>query len=90
MPSGIVKWFDDYKGYGFIHPDEGGEDIFAHISNLSSSEEQYSTLYKSDRVSFDVIETEKGLEAENIKIVKESPNRHKKSKPLFNIPYKAK
>ena len=60
---GVVKWFDTKKGYGFIEQ-ENGEDIFAHYSAIE--EEGFKNLEEGQRVSFEVVESEKGLQAENI------------------------
>ena len=63
MPEGKVKWFNPRKGYGFIS-DEQGRDIFVHYANISV--EGYKTLDEGQAVSFDVVEGEKGLRAENV------------------------
>jgi len=63
MAEGTVKWFSDKKGYGFIEQDNG-EDIFFHFSSISM--EGFKTLNESDRVSFDVEETDRGPKAKNV------------------------
>lgn len=55
MPSGTVKWFNGQKGYGFIQPDEGGNDVFVHISAVERA--GMSTLHEGQKVSY---EMEKG------------------------------
>ena len=70
MPSGLVKWFSNAKGFGFISPDEGGEDIFAHFSAISI--DGYKTLKGGQKVEFELSEGPKGLFAANIKPDKES------------------
>lgn len=65
MPSGRVKWFNDLKGFGFIEPDGGGPDIFAHFSAIAM--EGFKTLKEGARVSYDVNEGPKGLLAANIR-----------------------
>jgi CspA family cold shock protein len=64
MATGVVKWFNDSKGFGFITPDDGGDDLFAHFSAIVSS--GYKSLKENDRVTFDVTEGPKGKQASNI------------------------
>ena len=64
MATGIVKWFNDSKGFGFITPDEGGEDLFAHFSAIQSA--GFKTLKEGERVSFEVTAGPKGKQASNI------------------------
>ena len=64
MATGTVKWFNDAKGYGFITPDDGGEDLFAHFSIKMDG---FKTLKQGQRVTFDLKEGEKGKQADNIK-----------------------
>ncbi len=64
MATGIVKWFSNAKGYGFISPDEGGDDIFAHFSAIEM--EGYKSLKEGQRVEFDVSNGPKGLQANKI------------------------
>ncbi len=65
MAIGKVKWFNNAKGYGFILPDEGGEDLFAHYSSIEM--DGYKTLKAGQEVLFDVLEGPKGLHATNIR-----------------------
>jgi CspA family cold shock protein len=65
MTSGIVKWFNGEKGYGFITPDDGTADVFAHFSAIQSS--GYRSLEENQRVEFDVTQGQKGPQAENIR-----------------------
>jgi CspA family cold shock protein len=64
MPTGTVKWFNDAKGYGFITPDDGGEDLFAHFSAIQMS--GFKTLKEGQKVSFEVTQGPKGKQASNI------------------------
>lgn len=64
MATGIVKWFNDSKGFGFITPDAGGDDLFAHFSAIVDS--GYKSLKENERVSFDVTDGPKGKQASNI------------------------
>ncbi|MDZ4313794.1 MAG: cold-shock protein [Azonexus sp.] len=67
MATGTVKWFNDSKGFGFITPDQGGEDLFAHFSAIASS--GFKTLAEGQKVSYDVTTGPKGQQASNIKPV---------------------
>lgn len=62
--SGVVKWFNNSKGYGFL-TDENGADVFVHFSAIQS--EGYKTLKQGDNVEFDAIKGDKGLQAQNVK-----------------------
>mgnify|MGYP000154908288 CR=1 FL=1 len=64
MPTGTVKWFNDAKGFGFIQPDGGGADAFAHFSAIQM--EGYKSLKEGQRVQFELTQGDKGLMAANI------------------------
>lgn len=63
MAEGVVKWFSEKKGYGFIEQ-EGGGDVFVHYSSIEMS--GFKTLYEGDRVSFEVEESDRGPVAKNV------------------------
>ena len=65
MATGKVKWFNDAKGFGFITPDDGGEDLFAHFSAIQAN--GFKSLKEGQKVSFDVTTGPKGKQAANIK-----------------------
>ena len=65
MATGTVKWFNDSKGFGFITPDGGGKDLFAHHTAIQGS--GHRTLKDGQKVSFDVTQGQKGPAAANIK-----------------------
>jgi CspA family cold shock protein len=69
MAYGRVKWFNDAKGFGFIEPENGGSDIFAHFSAIQM--EGFRTLKQGARVSFDLVQGPKGDQAQNIQAVAE-------------------
>ncbi|HVL35477.1 MAG TPA: cold-shock protein [Burkholderiales bacterium] len=66
MSTGTVKWFNDSKGFGFITPDDGSKDLFAHHTNILM--EGHRSLQESQKVLFDVVEGPKGPAAANIRI----------------------
>jgi CspA family cold shock protein len=63
MPEGIVKWFDNKKGYGFIKREEG-DDVFVHYTAING--EGFKTLQQDDKVTFEIIQGPKGLQASNV------------------------
>jgi CspA family cold shock protein len=69
MKTGVVKWFNNAKGYGFILSDEGGHDVFAHYSSITM--DGYRTLRAGQCVAFDAIDGPKGLHAMSITILEE-------------------
>jgi CspA family cold shock protein len=64
MATGTVKWFNDAKGFGFVTPDDGGEDLFAHFSAINM--DGFKTLTEGQKITFDVTEGQKGKQASNI------------------------
>ena len=65
MAKGTVKWFNDAKGFGFVTPEDGSKDLFAHFSAIQ--EQGFKTLKEGQKVSFDVVTGPKGLQASNIR-----------------------
>jgi CspA family cold shock protein len=64
MPNGVIKWFDNKKGFGFIAPEEGGQDVFVHFSCIGG--EGFKTLDEGDLVEYEVNQSEKGLKASRV------------------------
>ena len=67
MARGTVKWFSEQKGYGFVSPDEGGEDLFVHYTAIEG--EGYRSLTEGERVSYEPTRGRKGEQAENVRRV---------------------
>ena len=67
MANGIVKWFNNSKGYGFIEQEGGGPDVFVHHSAITGT--GFKTLNEGERVTFDVEDGPKGLSAVNVTVV---------------------
>ncbi len=81
MATGKVKWFNNAKGYGFILPEGGGEDLFAHYSSIQM--DGYKTLKAGQDVLFDVLEGPKGYHAVNIRPL-ETPGSLEAGEPGMN------
>ncbi|MCF8069813.1 MAG: cold-shock protein [Desulfobacterales bacterium] len=64
MAEGIVKWFDNRKGFGFITPEEGGKDVFVHFSSINV--EGYKTIDEGERVSYEKTNGDRGPAAQNV------------------------
>jgi CspA family cold shock protein len=63
-PEGTVKWLSDEKGYGFIRPDDGSEDVFVHHTGIAG--DGFKSLDEGDKVTYEVTQGRKGLQAENV------------------------
>lgn len=79
MASGTVKWFNSAKGYGFICPDNGGQDVFAHFSTINM--EGYKSLKAGQKVSFEINQGPKGLHANEIRVTDDTHSVEEVSQP---------
>jgi cold shock protein len=66
MAQGTVKWFNEDKGYGFISPDDGGEDLFVHYSGIVGN--GYKSLEEGSKVTYEATQGRKGMQAENVSL----------------------
>jgi CspA family cold shock protein len=66
MTTGTVKWFNDSKGYGFLTQDGGGPDVFVHYSAIDGG--GFKTLQQGTKVTYEIVQTEKGLQAKQVKV----------------------
>ena len=64
MPQGTVKWFSEERGYGFISPDDGGDDLFVHHTGIAG--EGYKSLEEGEKVTYEPAQGRKGMQAENV------------------------
>ena len=64
MPQGTVKWFNSEKGYGFIEPDDGSEDVFVHYTGIAGS--GFRSLEEGDKVTYETARGKKGMQAQNV------------------------
>ena len=69
MVTGTVKWFNDAKGFGFITPDDGSDDLFAHFSAINMCGRGFKTLKEGQKVRFEVTEGAKSKQASNIQAI---------------------
>ena len=79
MAMGTVKWFNDAKGFGFIEPQEGGEDVFAHFSAIQM--DGFRTLKQGGKVSFELVQGPKGQLAQNIQPVSDPADAEDSAAP---------
>jgi len=70
MPSGIVKWFNTEKGFGFIMPNDGTKDLFVHFSEFKNPTMTKTSLIENDKVNYEIGNGQKGPQAINVKVEK--------------------
>ncbi len=76
MPeTGVVKWFNPKKGFGFITPSGGAQDVFVHYTAINAAEGAFKTLNQGDEVTFETADGRKGKEARNVVVTKAAPRQ---------------
>lgn len=81
--TGTVKWFNDAKGFGFIEPQDGGDDVFAHFSAIQM--EGFRTLKQGGRVSFELVQGPKGQLAQNIAPIETAVGADVATSPVLDL-----
>ncbi len=77
MPQGTVKWFDGEKGYGFISPDDKGEDVFVHHTGIAGS--GFKSLDEGEKVTYEVAQGRRGPQAQNISRIGDEPGSEERT-----------
>lgn len=86
MATGTVKWFNDAKGFGFIEPDQGGGDVFAHFSAIQM--DGFRTLKQGSKVSYELVAGPKGMLAQNIQQLDEAAEGHGNADALNDLHFR--
>ncbi len=86
MATGTVKWFNDAKGFGFIEPDQGGGDVFAHFSAIQTA--GFRTLKQGSKVQYELVAGPKGMLAQNIQPVDAATARDASPDPLTDMHFR--
>lgn len=73
--TGKVKWFNSKKGYGFIEPEDGSNDVFVHYSGIKGGDNDFKIIYEGDRVTYEVTEGQKGPQAIDVVVIEEGPRK---------------
>ena len=83
MAKGTVKWFNSRKGFGFITPDDGSDDVFVHFSAIKGEDSEFKTIYEGDIVEYDIVDGKKGPQANEVNVVEKGPRKSFKKKGSY-------
>ncbi len=84
MPQGTVKWFNNEKGYGFISPDDGSEDVFVHHTGIAGG--GFKSLDEGEKVTYEVVRGRRGMQAENVSKAPSSSGRSSERSSTLTVP----
>ena len=73
MAKGTVKWFNSRKGFGFITPEDGSDDVFVHFSTIKGEDNEFKTIYEGDIVEYEVVDGKKGPQANEVTVLEKGP-----------------
>ncbi|MBY9007840.1 MAG: cold-shock protein [Candidatus Lokiarchaeota archaeon] len=73
MVKGTVKWFNSRKGFGFITPEDGSDDVFVHFSTIKGEDNEFKTIYEGDIVEYEVVDGKKGPQANEVTVLEKGP-----------------
>jgi cold shock protein len=85
MPQGTVKWFNNEKGYGFITPDDGSEDLFVHHTGIAGGG-GFKSLDEGEKVTYEAVQGRRGMQAENVSKVPSSSRRSFERNNTLTVP----
>jgi CspA family cold shock protein len=85
MPQGTVKWFNNEKGYGFITPDDGSEDLFVHYTGIAGGG-GFKSLDEGEKVTYEAVQGRRGMQAENVSKVPSSSGRSFERSNTLTVP----
>ncbi len=83
MAKGTVKWFNSKKGFGFIEPEDGSDDVFVHYSGIKGDENDFKIIYEGDIVEYEVTQGKKGPQASDVEVVQKGPRKSFQSRGSY-------
>ncbi|MBY9007839.1 MAG: cold-shock protein [Candidatus Lokiarchaeota archaeon] len=83
MAKGTVKWFNSRKGFGFITPEDGSDDVFVHFSAIKGEDNEFKTIYEGDIVEYEIVDGKKGPQANEVTVSEKGPRKSFKKKGSY-------